>query len=79
MSKTMQRCPMCGKWHYIELTNEEDRGVWEWRNGAYIQDALPTLNPTEREFLMTGYCPSCQELIFGNGETERIKAERKVH
>lgn len=67
------QCPFCHKHFRMVLTNAEDSGVWAWRNGEYIQNALPTLNATEREFLMTGYCPHCQEIIFGNGETERIK------
>lgn len=73
MSKIVQQCPLCSERYYIELTNAEDSGVWAWRNGEYIQNALPSLNATEREFLMTGYCPHCQESIFDNGETDRIK------
>lgn len=30
-----------------------------------IQDRLPNMGAVEREFLKTGYCHSCQELIFG--------------
>ena len=38
----------------------------------YMQNWLTTLNRCERKFIKSGYCPKCQELIFGNDETKRI-------
>lgn len=32
--------------------------------GEYVQDVVPHLNATEREFLITGLTPEEQELIF---------------
>ena len=40
--------------------------------GLLIQECLPTLNKCEREFLKSGYCTKCQELLFGNGYTKRL-------
>ena len=60
-----KQCPMCGEWHFIELTPEMDEGLQRWFDGEFIQDALPMLNPMEREFIKTGYCPECQKLLFG--------------
>ena len=39
---------------------------------GYMQNWLTTLNRCERKFIKSGYCPKCQELIFGNDETKRI-------
>lgn len=57
------RCPMCGKTHSVEvnLTAYE-----KWQNGELIQNAMPKLSPTEREQLISGFCPDCQTVIFGN-------------
>jgi hypothetical protein len=33
------------------------QGIEAWDGGAYVQDAFPTLNAGEREFLMTGITP----------------------
>ena len=35
----------------LEITEAQ---VYDWANGASIQDAMPSLSPGEREFLMTG-------------------------
>ena len=73
MSKYQVKCPMCGERHFIELTDEQaDKLYGYWHNGEHIQDVFPELNAVEREFIKTGYCPSCQEMIFGNGETSKI-------
>lgn len=57
------RCPMCGKSHSVEvnLTAYE-----KWQNGELIQKAMPELSPIEREQLISGFCPDCQKVIFGN-------------
>lgn len=74
MSKYHVKCPMCGKRYYIELTDEQDEKLFSYRHkGQLIQEAFPELNKVEREFLKSGYCPDCQEMIFGNGETGLIK------
>ena len=66
-------CEMCGKASKIMLTETEYAHFEMYlRNGGYIQECLSTLNPCEREFLKSGYCRDCQELIFGNGKSERL-------
>lgn len=70
-------CEMCGGRNEIELSEQEWKQYRKWRaREIFIQD-IKTLNRCEREFLKTGYCPKCQEMIFANGETERIKQEKQ--
>lgn len=57
-------CPMCGAEHRMEVDANSLR-EYERGNG-FAQDLLPDLNPVEREFLITGYCPECQRRLFGN-------------
>lgn len=67
------QCDMCGKDSHIILSDDEIDSFRRYlRGGILIQECLPSLNKCEREFLKSGYCPDCQKLIFGNGETERI-------
>ena len=67
-------CPMCSKHCGIELDNDQERRLFEWRSGdGYIQEKLGDLNSTEREFLKTGYCLDCQALLFDNGVSNKIK------
>ncbi len=69
-----KKCDMCGATSTLKLTEEEYICFEKYLSGDdYIQDCLPTLNPCEREFLKTGMCRHCQELIFGNGRSNRIK------
>ena len=69
-----KECPMCGSSKTMRLTAEDVRGVERYNAGALAQDAFPSMNPMEREFMITGYCPKCQSLLFGtNFKSERIK------
>ncbi len=59
-----QGCPFCGQvCQALLITAEFDA----WRNGALIQNAMPTTPATTREWLISGICPDCQESIFGEG------------
>jgi len=60
-----KRCPMCGRYFTMILTDEELESYEAYMDGdGKIQDCLPNLNPMEREFLKTGYCPECQKMLF---------------
>lgn len=73
------KCPLCNKWHAIELTAEQYEKLYDYRHGyGLIQEQFPELNRVEREFLKSGYCPSCQEMLFGNGKTEKISREMSL-
>lgn len=65
-------CPMCGNTHYMEADDEK---YFKYAyGGALVQDAFPEMPPTEREFIISGYCPECQELLFGSKyKGEKIK------
>jgi hypothetical protein len=42
----------------IPLTEEEyKQGLQKWKSGMLIQNAFPTLNADQREFIMTGITP----------------------
>lgn len=54
-------CPFCRKTHSVEV---DYRSYISWQNGQLIQHAMPELTPTEREQLISGICPKCQQSIF---------------
>lgn len=62
------RCPLCGKIHVVKNVLESD--LDRWQNGELIQNAMPYLSATEREEMISGFCPACQKSIFGDGEEE---------
>ena len=67
-------CPMCNKDCYIAV-NGKDYTKYTW--GGLIQDCFPYLDSFEREFIKTGYCPDCQELLFNNKyKGNKIKEEK---
>lgn len=56
-------CPMCGHTHKID--KNIDAEDWNnWQDGMCIQYAMPYLNATEREQLISGLCPKCQKEVF---------------
>lgn len=66
-------CPLCREIYKLQLSDYER---YQYENyifsDGYIQEDMPTLNLVEREFILTGYCPECQKVIFGNGKTNRV-------
>lgn len=49
----------------IPVTEEQ---LLSWRNGLYIQDAMPNLSDSEREFIMTGITDEEWEELYGDEE-----------
>lgn len=53
-------CPWCGKASTFEVDKDVwDKGLKAYNNGAHIQDAWPTLSPSDRELIITGICNEC--------------------
>ena len=65
-----KQCPICHKWHMLELSNWQSRKLYEYNRGnGLIQEIFPELSRVEREFIKSGFCPECQAVLFYN-ETE---------
>ena len=56
-------CMLTGKDHTVRVPGQ---GLFQWRNGKHIQDAMPDVSPGDREFLMTGTSPDGWDNIFGD-------------
>ena len=70
-----RQCPMCGNAAHVFLLGDEVDGYMRYymHRNIHIQKALPNTARDVREFLMTGYCGECQELIFGNKKSGQVK------
>lgn len=55
-------CPFCGEIHFVDVLESE---LEAYENGALAQVAFPNLSATEREQIISGICPQCQESVFG--------------
>ena len=60
-------CPFCGADHSVIVDFNEYSA---WQGGELIQRAMPTASATEREQLISGICPKCQEAVFGADDEE---------
>ena len=49
----------------IPVTDEQ---LWEWENGALIQEIAPELTPAEREFMISGILEHEWSLMFPDDE-----------
>lgn len=58
-------CPICRETFEISIPTDD---YINWQNGELIQNAMPYLSPSNREFLISGICGNCQEKIFGGDE-----------
>jgi hypothetical protein len=47
-----------------------DAAMEAWDAGALVQTAFPKLNPTQREFLMTGMPPLTQRKVFNEHDPD---------
>jgi hypothetical protein len=56
------RCPQCQSTQEITVSHQE---LFNYRNGAFIQNAFRKLTASQREALLTGYCDKCWDEIFG--------------
>lgn len=60
-------CVWCGKEHSIVCSRD---GFTAWRLGDLCQKAMPELSATEREQLISGICPDCQNKIWVSDDDE---------
>ena len=54
-------CRMCREVYCVEV---DAVGYEQWKAGALIQNALPTLSAEERELLISKTCDSCWNKLF---------------
>lgn len=66
-----RQCPMCGKINTKEFEVNKDSWTHYCCYGTKpIQKYFPDLTPSEREFIKTGYCDECQNILFAPPEEE---------
>lgn len=60
-------CPYCGVYHEVYVRRADWLLIGQ---GVAIQKAMPNpiYSATEREQIISGICPNCQEEIFGGDE-----------
>lgn len=60
----------------IELPITEEQ-LAAWKGGTLIQEAMPDLSPTDREFVMTGVTSEEWKAEFGNGSRKMPEPQIK--
>lgn len=65
-----RRSPATGNINTMEL-DITDEQLYNYYNGALIQDAFPNLTAEEREFFKTGYTAEDWDVLFGSDEKGR--------
>ena len=59
--------PLTGEENIMDLDITEEQ-VWQYRNGALLQNAFPNLTAEEREFFKTGLTAEDWSMMFGSEE-----------
>jgi hypothetical protein len=63
-------CAVCGDQAHIVLSAEEQKGYLRWKQGEYIQRALPDWPKEKRELLISGVHRHCWEVLTAEMEDE---------
>lgn len=60
------RCKLCDNIIDVVLTDRQNKKYQEYLKGniMHIQNALPDLNPSERELFISGICDACWNKMF---------------
>jgi len=58
----VRACPVCSEEQKITGTRA---GLDAYLQGAFVQDAFPTLTPDQREVLVSGTCAECWAEMWG--------------
>ena len=67
MKLISKQCPMCGETIYMKLGDDAyERWAHYVLYKGLIQNVFPEMDAFQREFIKSGYCPKCQEALFGN-------------
>ena len=56
------RCPSCKATRDVAVHPGD---LFNYRQGAHVQDAFPYLSGEEREALLTGFCDPCWNKVIG--------------
>jgi len=59
------KCNLCGETSALEIPIA---GFRRWQYGELIQNALPELDPRQRELLISRTCSKCFDELFKTGE-----------
>lgn len=65
MVKIEKKCPMCSQVVALNICEQDYQKLMQPQR-ILIQELFPYLDAFKREFIKSGYCPLCQELLFGN-------------
>jgi hypothetical protein len=58
---TSKPCPSCNQTTQVEVSS---KNLFDYNQGALIQNAFPHLTPEVRERFQSGYCPTCWKSLF---------------
>jgi hypothetical protein len=67
VTKLTITCSTCHETSTLSLLTE---GFDAWCNGALIQNAIPELDNSERELLISGTCGKCFDIMFPEEDEE---------
>ncbi len=66
--KIDRECPNCHKITVLAVTGQGFK-AWDMGRGAFVQDAFPELDDSQRETLITGLCADCSDELFADLDT----------
>lgn len=69
--KISRKSPLTGEWNTLDLPVTQDQLDLYQQGNTHLQNAFPSLPPSQREFIKTGYTPADWDALFGAGCSAR--------
>ena len=63
------KCTITGKMSTRFIKGLTEEMIFEWTDGVLIQEAMPTVSPEDREFIISGITPETWAEKFPAGPT----------
>lgn len=65
-------CPICGQYHRVFIYEDDYAAL---QNGALAQEVFNHLTLDEWEMLISGICPKCWSVMFGDEDEDTAEEE----
>src|ERR1700753_2800786 len=63
-------CQLCNQYAVVHNVSLEGVKIWDNGKGPFVQNVFPTMEPADREVLITGTHPSCWDKAFPDDDDE---------
>ena len=69
-----RNCPICNNQQHIKVYKED---YIQWKKGKLIQITFPYLDDDQREWILSGVCGSCFDIMFSDEDFNNMLSDEE--